>query len=149
MKDKKQIFILGLMLLLSVIPCYGQMLSSDLSLAISRYSVNDLNLHCDLKNSSNSAIEIEDFLTIKNTVYVETPDGEVTSIGFIACGENKKNITLDAGASLDWEVDLNFYYFNPPFVKRPKKDGTYKFFYSVNGVGSNPIFYEYNRTRDK
>jgi len=138
---KRWFSLLGFLFLWNVNYSYGQ--ESDLLLKMTQLDNNKLTLQCNLVNISNEAIEIDHFLTSGNAIVIERPDGIINSIGSIVCGTKKKGMKINAHTFLTWEVNINHMYFDPPFVIRPKKNGTYKFYWLVNGIKSDPIVYEY------
>jgi len=120
---------------------YGQ--ESDLELKITRTEVNGLALKCKLKNVSNDTIGIDHFCVNSNGFSIEKPDGSTDGIGGIACGGKPKNLNVYPDSSMTWKIDLNSRYFDTYlWGMRPRKKGTYKFYWTVNAVKSEPFIFE-------
>ncbi len=146
MKNKTQIVTFIVLFFLSILPCYSQT-TSGLDLNFSKKKSNKWIIQCELNNISDQDIGTYFFLTLGNTLYVEDPNGVIDFIGGIICGKNIKSEKVAAKTSREWSVNIYEQYFDTHGIIRPKQDGTYKFYWVVNGVESDPIFYEY--TRDK
>lgn len=141
---KSRIGILCLLFLMNTNYGYGQ--DSGLALKVTHTGLNDLQFKCELKNVSNDTIEIDYFCVNSNGFRVEKPNGKIDGIGLIACGGKQKSLNVYPEASMTWNIDLESRYFNTSFWGiRPRKNGTYKFYWTVNGIKSNAFVYEYFR----
>ncbi len=101
-----------------------------------------LQLH--LENRSEEAINIYNFDTPLNGIWVETPSQKRSFIGFISCTPlGVETIKVLPNENKIWEVDLRTRYFDPPMVIRPRERGVYRIYWKVNGVISEPYLYEY------
>lgn len=138
-----QFILLGLLFLTNISNNCAQ--NSALLLKIDQSRKNNLELECELKNVSNDTIEIDYLYINSNTFTVLKPDGKMDRLGFISCGTNKKGIDVYPDSLISWKLNLYDRFFEPPFVIRPRKNGTYKFYWHVNGIRSKAIIYEYVR----
>lgn len=138
-----QIILVGLLFLMNIRNSCAQ--NSALLLKINQSGLNNLELECELKNISNDTIEIDHFYSNSNTFTVEKPNGKVDGLGYISCGINQKKIDVYPDSLITWKLNLYDRFFEPPFVIRPRKNGTYKFYWYVNGTKSKAIVYEYVR----
>lgn len=94
--------------------------------------------------TSKDTIGIDPFCINSNGLSIEKPDEKSDGIGFIACGGKQKYINVYPDSTMTWKIDLKSRYFEPyPFIIRPKKNGTYKFYWVVNDIKSEEVIYEY------